>query len=192
MIENANYFGGLSTPNGNIFLDLTGYHDSAPYGGVEQTINTTPGQTYQLSFELGVNNSLGYAYGPASVSVTAGASSTILTANPSGSGMIWTAESFEFTATSSTTTIAVQGNSTAGGGFIGLDNVSVTIPPSSSDFYKFYLNAGQSASLAAQGLNNPVSLGLLDGNGNVLTVAAGASAKGPSTWAVASQARALS
>ncbi len=44
-----------------------------------------------------------------------------------------------------------------------------------SDYYKFYLNAGQSTTLAAQGLNGDVSLGLLDGSGDILALPTGAS-----------------
>ncbi len=48
-------------------------------------------------------------------------------------------------------------------------------PAGDSDYYKFYLNAGQSTTLAAQGLTGDVSLGLLDGAGNVLALPSGAS-----------------
>ena len=44
-----------------------------------------------------------------------------------------------------------------------------------SDYYKFYLNAGQSTTLAAQGLDGNVALGLLDGSGNLLALPNGAS-----------------
>jgi hypothetical protein len=126
VIENTNTF-GLSTPYGNIFLDLTGYHDSAPYGGVEQSITTVIGQSYTLTLYLGVNNTSGdNAYGPVSVQVMAGTDSTTLTANPAGDGMIWTPETWQFTADSTTTNVMIQGESTASGHFIGLDNLSVS------------------------------------------------------------------
>ncbi len=44
-----------------------------------------------------------------------------------------------------------------------------------SDYYGFYLNAGQSTTLAAQGLSGDVSLGLLDASGNLLALPTGAS-----------------
>lgn len=124
VIKNANSF-GLTTPYGDIFLDLTGYHDSAPYGGVSQLVATVIGQTYDVSLYLGVNNSLGEAIGPVSVQVTAGSSSGLLTANPPGAGMIWTQKTFSFVADSTATLVQIQGSSTAGGRFIGLDNVSI-------------------------------------------------------------------
>ncbi len=52
-------------------------------------------------------------------------------------------------------------------------------PAADSDLYKFFLNAGQSATLATAGLNGSVSLGLLDGSGNLLALPDGASLVGP-------------
>jgi len=44
---------GPNTPYGSFFLDLTGYHDLAPYGGVTQTLPTVPGTDYRVSVSLG-------------------------------------------------------------------------------------------------------------------------------------------
>jgi len=121
-VQNSNSF-GVNTPFGNVFLDLTGFHDASPYGGVSQTIGTTPGQTYDLTFYLGVNNSNTAQRGPISVRAQAGATSSTFTDNPIGTGNIWTPFSLEFTASSASTAVSIQG--TAGIGYIGLDNVSV-------------------------------------------------------------------
>jgi Legume lectin domain/SdrD B-like domain/Bacterial pre-peptidase C-terminal domain/Bacterial Ig-like domain len=43
-----------------------------------------------------------------------------------------------------------------------------------SDFYKFWLNSGQSTTLALQGLNGNIALGLFDGSGNLLALPSGA------------------
>ena len=81
---------GVSTPYGSYFLDLTGYHDQTPYFGVEQTIATTPGQSYALTFHLGVDQSSGIYNGPIGVTVKAGARSKVFDDyNPSGTGNIW-------------------------------------------------------------------------------------------------------
>ena len=48
-----------------------------------------------------------------------------------------------------------------------------------SDFYKFWLNQGQSTTLDATGLNGNVGLGLFDGNGNLLALPSGATYTGP-------------
>jgi hypothetical protein len=58
--------------DGNVSLDLQGYTDSSPYGGVQQTIATVSGAQYQLKFWIGVQNDIGIAVGPASVTATAG------------------------------------------------------------------------------------------------------------------------
>ena len=51
----ANPYGiPLMASDGSYFLDLTGYNNGAPYQrGVKQTIATTAGATYQLSFDQG-------------------------------------------------------------------------------------------------------------------------------------------
>ena len=49
---------------------------------------------------------------------------------------------------------------------------------SDTDYYKFYLNAGQSTTLDATGLNGNVGLGLYDGNGNLLALPPGAALSG--------------
>src|SRR5262249_40945372 len=49
-------------------------------------------------------------------------------------------------------------------------------PAADPDFYKFYLNAGQSTTLAASGLNGgQAALGLFDSSGNLLALPQGAS-----------------
>jgi hypothetical protein len=122
----------VATPFESFFLDLTGVHDSFPYGGVTQTINTTVGQQYTLSLSLGVEYPK-YP-GPISVTATAGSSNQTFTYNPSGSGNQWGNFSFDFTATSTSTPISIVGISAENqpqppsnhqNRHIGLDNVSV-------------------------------------------------------------------
>jgi len=43
---------GLTAPDGEYFLDLTDYQSGSPFGGVRQTIATTAGQAYRVSFQL--------------------------------------------------------------------------------------------------------------------------------------------
>src|SRR6266404_7787924 len=50
---------GVTASDGSYFLDLTGYIFGAPFSGVSQTIATSPGSTYQLSFDLGSSSSWG-------------------------------------------------------------------------------------------------------------------------------------
>jgi hypothetical protein len=123
-LPNSNGF-NVSTPYGSYFLDLTGASDRTPFAGVEQTIATTPGATYALSFALGVNQSVSYDAGPVTVSASAGLTSGLFTVNPAGSGNIWTMETQDFTAAADTTLISIVGS--VGADYIGLDDVSVDL-----------------------------------------------------------------
>ena len=106
------------------FLDLTGYGDRTPYFGVEQTISTVAGQSYALTFNLGVDQSNGLYSGPIGVTATAGSTSNVFNNyNPAGPGSIWQSFTLDFTASSASTLISIQGEQ--GNQYIGLDNVAV-------------------------------------------------------------------
>lgn len=125
-IENGDAY-GMVAQDGNISLDLTGYHDSSPYGGVEQTISTVAGQTYTLQFYIGAQNNSGSYAAPVSINASInGGTATTFYNNSTGSGQQWVLASQSFVATGTSTTIDLIGNSSAGGQYIGLDNVSVT------------------------------------------------------------------
>jgi len=119
------------TPFGSFFLDLTGYHDSPPYAGVAQTITTTPGRWYRLGFHLGTYESTPIYSGPISVAVLIGGlTNNLITFNPTGLSNQWSSFTTDFVATNSATEVAVVGTFTAGGAYIGLDEVSVVqLPP---------------------------------------------------------------
>ena len=129
LLTNGNY--GLTTPYGNYFLDLTGYHDSVPYGGVTQYIATTTGASYSLSFSLGADQDNASYSGPVSATASAGGTSQAFTFTPAAgsTGNQWGTFGLDFIATDSTTAITVTGTQSAGGQFIGLDNVLVTQNP---------------------------------------------------------------
>lgn len=135
-IDNGNSF-TLSAQDGAKFLDLQDPGASgAPYGGVTQTIPTTIGQPYRLTFYIGALESntpdpdLG---GPVTIQASAGATSMSFTFTPpANSGMQWMPFDLDFTATSSSTAISLL--SIAGENFHGLDNVSVNAVPESGGF----------------------------------------------------------
>jgi hypothetical protein len=114
---------GLSTPYGSMFVDLTGFHDSIPYGGIQQTAATLPGQNYTLTFSLGVDQSNGAYSGPVSVvaSISPG-----MVATTTAAGGDWQTFGFTLLANSAATPLTLLGASTVGGQYIGLGNVSVT------------------------------------------------------------------
>ena len=119
------------TPFGSFFLDFTGYHDSPPYAGVAQTITTTPGRSYRLSFHLGTYESTPIYSGPIGVAVVIGGlTNSILAFSPTGLGNQWSSFTADFVATNNATEVAIVGTFTAGGAYIGLDEVSVVqLPP---------------------------------------------------------------
>jgi hypothetical protein len=111
---------GLSANNGSFFLDLTNYQAGAPFAGMSQTIATTPGATYSLSFDLGSSTFWGR---PDSITASAGGTSQTFTAPTTGGNNDWESVLMQFVASSTTTTVLLQG---AGGiNYIGLDNVDV-------------------------------------------------------------------
>ncbi len=127
-IQNGNPY-GIPAADGSYFLDLTGYTDVGKFGGVSQTFTTTPGTNYTVTFDLGYGGAYSVLRGPVSVTASAGGVAGIFT---SGSGSpnpaVWDLQTFQFTATSSTSTLSFIGASTAGGDYIGLDNVHVETP----------------------------------------------------------------
>jgi Protein of unknown function (DUF642) len=124
-IQNGNPW-NIPASNGSFFLDLTGYSDFGTYGGVSQSFATTPGTSYVVTFDLGYGGNSGLFGGPVRLTASAAGQSAVFT---SGSGTpnpaVWDSETFTFVANSATTTLNLFGLSTAGGDYIGLDNVDV-------------------------------------------------------------------
>jgi hypothetical protein len=114
---------GLSASDGAYFLDLTDYTDAPPYGGVQQSIATSPGGHYRLTFDLGSSFPFGI---PDAITASAGlASQTFFSTLPGTNN--WQSETLDFFATGTSTAITLTGDS--GEKYIGLDNVSVDPVP---------------------------------------------------------------
>jgi len=117
---------GLSAQDGGKFLDLTNYEAGAPFGGVFQTIPTTTGANYVLTFYLG---SYTARWGGPPVSITAvidNPTQQQQCINPSVTSVsTWTLCTVPFTALAAQTSILLVGSS--GVNYIGLDNVSVEL-----------------------------------------------------------------
>ncbi|HUL64852.1 MAG TPA: DUF642 domain-containing protein [Burkholderiaceae bacterium] len=109
----------LTASDGSFFLDLTNYQPGAPFAGISQTIVTTPGATYSLTFDLGSSTQWGV---PDSITATVGGTSQTFL-SPSTGIDIWTHESLTFVASSAATTLVLQGAS--GFNLIGLDNTDI-------------------------------------------------------------------
>jgi hypothetical protein len=124
---------GLTASQDSYFLDLSGYHDNSPYAGValSQTIATTIGAQYQLSFDIGTDTRYNSST-PVSIQVTAGSASYTGYSTASGIDK-WESRSFVFTASSALTTISLNGQSTdLSQKYIGLDNVNFILVPEPS------------------------------------------------------------
>ena len=114
---------GLTASEGSYFLDMTNYQAGPPFAGVTQTVATTPGASYVLSFDLGGSTFWGR---PDSLLASAGGTSATFTTGPASTATPnndWYHETMAFVATSASTVITLQGS--AGAKYIGLDNVSV-------------------------------------------------------------------
>ncbi len=121
---------GVAPTDGSKLLDLTGYHDSVPYGGVAQTVATFPGIAYTLAFDVLQNPAFGITSG---VTGTFGpnAFQADMT-NASSPGNHSNRFSFDLVATTPTTLLTISGDNTiANTRYIGLDNVTLTVAPSS-------------------------------------------------------------
>jgi len=123
-----NSYGLTNSPgNGSAFwVDLTGQSNTKPYGGIEQTIATTTGGHYVLTFDLGASTLYnGGDFGPAALTASAGSASELFTLSPDSTNE-WVTETLDFTATGSTTTVEFLADSDFTSEYTGLDNVSVT------------------------------------------------------------------
>ena len=130
--RNDNPYVGPGATEGTLFLDLTGFHDSLPYGGVSQTFDTTPGQSLVLGFDLISLEGSAVYRGPVSVSATAGNTTQTFTfASPLPvTGLQHQRFTMPFTATGTSTTVSFTGTLATGGQFLGLDNVTIPEPAS--------------------------------------------------------------
>lgn len=123
-VFNGNF--GITPSEGLRSLDLAGYHDFDPFGGVTQTISTQVNALYRLSFDLGT-------FAGSSIQVNAGATTANFVHTLVGI-QEWQTFSVNFTASSVSTAITLTGLSSVGNNYIGLDNASV-----------IYLSGGSSA-----------------------------------------------
>ena len=111
---------GLGASDGGYFLDFTSLNDNGAFGGVQQSVATTAGHTYILTFDLGSASQYGQ---PVSLTAKAGATSGIFSSTATASGYSWEGQSFAFTASGTSTLISLYG--TSGRQYIGLDNVAL-------------------------------------------------------------------
>jgi hypothetical protein len=135
VINDAGTFNGISldTPFGNQWLDISGETFGCPDCGVTQTINTSTGQVYDLSFYVGSATD-GSQFFPASVdlSINGGSRQSFFNSAAPTTFIDWKLFTVPFTATSATTNLTFYDGNASFNSFnisSALDNVSVTAVP---------------------------------------------------------------
>jgi choice-of-anchor C domain-containing protein len=117
----------VTPSNGTASLDLVG---TGGIGGVQQTFDTVPGATYQVSFDLAGNPGAPPAIKPLTVTVAGTTHSyTFDITGHDANNMGWTTQTFTFVASSTSATIDFVSDVTAAGGSLNagatLDNVRI-------------------------------------------------------------------
>jgi len=121
---------GWQPSAGSNSLDLVG-GGAGGIGGIQQTFDTIPGTTYQVTFDLAGNYGAGPVVKPLAVTINGVTSNfTFDTTGRSGSNMGWTTHAISFVANSTTSTINFVSDVSASGGSLNagaaLDNVQIT------------------------------------------------------------------
>ena len=116
----------FAAQSGNQWLDLTGNGNNSTEG-VSQSVATTVGNSYALTFYVG-NTTGGSFFGQTStvdLAVNGVQSFAALNANVNASGLTWQQYSFTFTATSASTLLAFSNGDPSNDNSNGLDSVSL-------------------------------------------------------------------
>ena len=122
--------------DGQQSVDLTGEGNQGTTNGIKQSVGTTPGSVYGLTFWLGHQDSSapGYAEGPASIAlyIDGALVGTYDNSFNTTQDVTWRPFSYEFTASSPSTVVAFLNNSSFGNNYAGLDNVALAAVPGPS------------------------------------------------------------
>lgn len=119
--------------DGNQWLDLTGATSSNPNSGVRQSIATTIGQTYRVSFYVGsVEDGGNFHPSTVALSIDGGSRQNFFNPNTPRFNLDWMNFNVDFLATSSSTSLTFLNGSSANNALCALDGVSVTAIPEPS------------------------------------------------------------
>ena len=115
---------------GNVSMDLTGPSNTGPTSGLAQTVATSTGQFYRLSFWLGNAQSTAVqSYNLASsltLQIDGGMATTFSNADITSNGNNWRQFSHDFAAAGALTTITFRNATPLTDNQTGLDDVSLT------------------------------------------------------------------
>jgi len=146
--------------DGNQAVDLTGEGNQNGPGimdGIKQTVATSPGGRYDLSFFLGHQDHTadGYTVGDATIQlfINGNLAATFSNGLNTPADITWELFNYDFTASGSSTTVAFINATDAGNNYAGLDNVSLnaSVPEPAS----FVLLAAGLAGLLTRRLRKP-------------------------------------
>lgn len=126
---NAYNEGGVlwSAHHGKSFLDLTGTCDCGAASGVAQTVKTTPGTRYTLSFWVGNTYIQGQGF-TSTIDVYNGSTLLVAATNKGGEGSpkeVWRKFTTSFTATGTETVLSFVNGDPNGDEQNGLDDISL-------------------------------------------------------------------
>lgn len=123
-VEHFNESGYGLAADGDMLVDLANYVCSG--GGIEQTVTTTPGQEYEVTFNAG--NFLGFGRtGTGIVKVTIdGNTQEFTTAQATTGTLTWELRSFSFVAAGTETTVRFWNDQNANQYFAFIDGVGMT------------------------------------------------------------------
>jgi len=117
-------------------IDLTGEGNQRTTNGIKQTVSTTSGLGYSLTFWLGHQYSFapGYMQGPGALALYIDGQIIGSFANFGNTieDVHWTPFHYSFTAASDQTVVAFLNDTPAGNNYAGLDNVSLVAVPEAS------------------------------------------------------------
>jgi len=120
----------FNAEDGNQWLDLTGLSANSTEG-LTQTVTTTPGTRYALTFFVG-NTTGGGIFGTASsviVKVNGAAAGTFTNSNAAPASLNWQQFTETFTAAGTSTAIEFDNDDPASDNSNGLDNVDLEVAP---------------------------------------------------------------
>lgn len=124
--------GGITfqAQDGNQWLDLSGVSSNSKSNGVSQSIATTAGQTYQLSFQVGsASDGLDFFPSTVDLSIDGGARSSYSNPTAPSDALNWRRFTTTFVALSGTTAITFYNGGELGNFNTSLDNVTVSAVP---------------------------------------------------------------
>jgi hypothetical protein len=117
-------------------LDITGAGNAGPTAGVVQTVSTSVGQPYSLTFWVGnADGSGNSAFGlPSTVNlvINNGSPTSFTNSSVVFRAVQWSQFEYVFIAATPTTTLAFYNGTPAGDRFAGLDNISLQAVPEPS------------------------------------------------------------